>query len=279
MDNRERIRAIYDETEIPDALSVTVGAALKAKIRPNAALRAVLGTAAAIVVACTALLNFSPDAAEAAFDVPVLGDICRVLTFRHYDFEDEIKTLDVTVPTIDGTGNSELENRVNLEISRLIDEETSAAKINADEYYKAYIATGGDPAEYQPIEIAVDYEIKYIGEDIASFMIYKYESLASAYYTSRYYNLDLSTGRDLTLRDIYGDGYVQTVAAAVESGMASLPEETRALLFADTDVASLINAGRKFYYSADGQNVVVVFDKYELAAGAAGALEFTVPLP
>lgn len=279
MDNKERIRAAYDEIEIPDALGAAIGDALRTKARPHRALRAVLSAAAAVFLACVALLNLSPSTAEAAFDVPVLGEICRVFTFRHYDFEDEVKTLDVTVPSLSGTGSTELERRVNLEISRLIDQETRAAQLRADEYYEAFIATGGRAEEYRPIEIVVDYEIKYISDQTASFMIYQYETLASAYYTSRYYNLDLSTGRDLTLRDIYGEDSVSVVTAAVEQGMAALPEETRALLFEGTDVAALIDGNRKFYYSPDGESVTVVFSKYELAAGAAGELEFTVPLP
>ena len=78
------------------------------------------------VLATVTLLNTTPVFARAAQDVPVLGGLCRVFTFRHYDFYDETKVINVTVPQIENTGNSELENRINLEISKMIAREVDA---------------------------------------------------------------------------------------------------------------------------------------------------------
>ena len=279
MKNRDAVRAAYDGIGVSPALPGTVTAALRPRRKRFGALRASLSAAACLLLACVALLNLSPTAAQAAFELPVLGGICRVFTFRHYDFEDAVKTVEVSEPNLSGTGDTALEKRVNAEIAAKIDAEVQEGKARADEYYQAYLDTGGDPAAYQPLEIVVNYELKYASEDAVSFLIYKYETLASAYAESTYYNLDLKTGRSLTLEDLLGADWRAAAAAGVEAGIRALPADKASLLFADTDIGSLIDENRPFYLSPDGTGVVIVFDKYEIAAGAAGSLEFTVPIP
>ena len=47
------------------------------------------------------------------------------------------------------------------------------------------------------------------------------------------------------------------------------------LPFDDVDLEALLEEKEDFYLQEDG-TVVVVFDKYEIAAGAAGVLEFPI---
>jgi hypothetical protein len=210
------------------------------------------------------------------FNIPVIGEICRLFTFSEYSKIDDIKKIEVKIPNIEFTGNTELEHRINLEIARIINDEADEAAARAEEYYDAYISTGGKPGEYRPIKIKIDYELKYSDEKIVSFMIYKSETLANAYQTSHYYNIDLESGRNLTLKDIFGNGYKQTVTDRILHEVGKLDEEKKFYLFDDINIADLIDENRKFYIAPDGRSVVVVFEKYEIAAGAAGQLEFTV---
>lgn len=112
--------------------------------------------------------------------------------------------------------------------------------------------------------------------NIISFVVYKSETLASAYQTSKYYNIDLETGKEVTLRDLIGSDYVEVVAKQVEEQLANLDEQTASMLFEDIDLKSLINENRNFYMTEDGERIKVVFEKYEIAAGAAGQLEFEI---
>ncbi len=63
----------------------------------------------------------------------------------------------------------------------------------------------------QPEEIRIDinYEIKLINEKYVSFVIAKTETLASAYNTLYFYNIDIENGRFLTLRDYLGPNYMK----------------------------------------------------------------------
>ena len=111
------IKEAYETITVPDRLSDLVQRTfLYEKRRRNSGrvVKVIASTAAVIVITLISLLNLSPDFALAAQDWPIIGEICRIFTFRHYSFEDEIKTVDVSVPKIENTGNEELEDRINL---------------------------------------------------------------------------------------------------------------------------------------------------------------------
>lgn len=61
----------------------------------------------------------------------------------------------------------------------------------------------------------------------------------------------------------------------MEEQLEQWDEEQKALLFDNVDLEGLLEEKEDFYLREDG-TVVVVFDKYEIAAGAAGVLEFPI---
>ena len=136
--------------------------------------------------------------------MPVLGQLCRILTGQAYESREETSYVQVQLPQIENTGDSSLEQRVNLEISAVLSREVDESKERARQYYQAYLDTGGDPDTFQPIQIQVDYQVKSVTDQWASFVVTKTESLASAYFRQYFYNLDLETGQSLTLRDVLG---------------------------------------------------------------------------
>lgn len=125
----------------------------------------------------------------------VLGQLCRILTGQAYESREETSYVQVQLPQIENTGDSSLEQRVNLEISAVLSREVDESKERAREYYQAYLDTGGDPDTFQPIQIQVDYQVKSVTDQWASFVVTKTESLASAYFRQYFYNLDLETGQ------------------------------------------------------------------------------------
>ncbi|MGI5894675.1 MAG: DUF3298 domain-containing protein [Candidatus Merdivicinus sp.] len=272
----------YEQIPIPEHLPQAVEEAIetaKEKRRSSSSPRVWIsrsvGMAAAVAACFFVLVNANPVFAETMRDIPVIGALCRVFTMEEYQISDNKKLIDVRMPNLDSTGKPELEARVNLEISRIIHEEIQHAEQRAEEYFEAFVATGGDPDEFHPIAITVDYEVKSITERYASFVIWKYEALASSYTEYYFYNIDLETGKILTLRDLLGPDYQQIGAEAVEEGKQNLSEDQKQMLFEDVDPADYIDDGTDFYINSDGK-IVLVFEKYELAAGAAGALEFPI---
>ena len=184
------------------------------------------------------------------------------------------------LPALENTGHTDLEQRVNREIQTRIDAVLDEAEQRAREAREAYVATGGEEEDFIPIIISVDYDIKCQNEQYLSFVLSKTETLASAYSEFYTYNIDLSVGREISLRDVLGPGYKDLANAAVRAGMAKrLAEDPDAFYFNGEDGVegfTSIADDQKFYLNSAG-NPVVIFEKYEIAPGYMGAQEFEVP--
>lgn len=274
-------RSGYDGIEIPEdyhsVVSSAVAEGLRAgkKARFTLALRRAACAAAMFFVCLTAVLNLFPTVAAAASEMPVIGGLCRILTFREYHTQDKYKYIDARIPEIENTGRTELERRVNLEIQQIINQRLQDSERRAEQYYNAFVETGGDPESFIPVGITVDYEIKNISREYVSFAIFQYETDFSAYNYTFYYNIDMETGRMLTLKDWLGNDYKNIAARSIEKTIESWPDEQKNMLWDDLAVEDLITEETQFYINENGE-AVVVFDKYEIAVGAAGRLEFTV---
>ena len=230
---------------------------------------------AAMFLIFVVLLNVSPTFAKAAADTPFIGSVCQVFTFREYEYADEAKYVNVKVPQLNNTGNSELEKRVNREIAKMINQEVEASKKRAEEEYNAYILTGGDPKNFIPYDIVIDYEVKCLDEHYVSFVISENETRATGYYQMFYYNIDLDTGKDITLKEWFGSNYKKIIADEVQRQINTWDDEKKFYLWEDLDLEDLINEDTQFYIN-DKDQVVVFFNKYELGAGAMGTPEFII---
>lgn len=271
----------YSNIEIPEELDFAIESAIsegKKSRRKKRAIHILTGAgkiAAAFVICVVFLLNVSPVFAKAQYMVPVLGDLCRIVTFREYHFEDDIKYVDAKIPQIENTGKSDLEKRVNLEIQKIISQCIEENEAIAKDYYEAFIETGGKPEEFIPIGITVDYEIKCINEKYVSFVVSQYETAFNSYNDEYYYNIDLEGGKVFTLKQWYGNDYKRIVSENIENAIAGWSDEQKEMLWDDISIIDLISENTDFYINPDNQ-VVVVFPRYEVAYGAAGALEFTI---
>ena len=271
----------YEQIPIPKELSETIEEAISYGVitTPRISHRNMIQRTFAVVLVLlttiTCLMNFNPAFVSAVEQIPVLGQMFHIFSFREIHQQDSYRYIDAVIPKIEYEGNSDMENRVNLEISHLIQEEMQRSEEDAKEYYDAFVQTGGDPKEFRPISVTIDYEVKSILETTASFIISKYETLASAYNMHYFYNIDLETGNYLSLRDWLGPEYRQIAAKSIQQQIDEWPEDQKAMLFPDIDWVNLITENRNFYIDKDGR-AVVVFDKYEIAVGAMGVLEFPV---
>ena len=271
----------YKNIEIPGELDDVVNLAIMEgkRLRKNyktiIVFKKLAATAAVFVFIFVTLLNLSPTVAYAAYQIPVLGDLCRIVTFREYHFEDNIKYIDAKISQIENTGKSDLEKRVNLEIQKKINDCITENEAVAKDYYEAFIETGGKPEDFIPVGITVDYEIKCVNEKYTSFVISQYETAFKAYNHEIYYNIDLQSGRVLTLKDWYGNDYRKIVADSIQTTIASWTDEQKEMLWDNISIIDLISENTDFYINQDNE-VVVVFAQYEVAYGAAGTLEFKI---
>ena len=279
MKSMEEAKRKYDEIPIPSELSKRVGKEIE---RANMKRKKILvfrrrvqkGTAAAaaVVVLFTAALNTNTAIAETAGQLPVIGPVARVLTFRSYQTEEEDLKISVEIPTIEMISEdmNGLEQSVNEEILALCEQYAQAAKTRAEEYRQAFLDTGGTEEEWAAhnIEIKVWYEVKSQTDEYLSLAIMGTENWSSAYSETKYYNFDLKEGKLVTLQDILGDEYQQIANESIQNQM----KENSEIYWDDFEG---IQEDTPFYLNESG-NPVIVFEKYEIAPGSEGQQEFEI---
>ena len=274
----ERARARYRAQETPEELSLAVRAAIREGERlrkRRRVLRRSLATALAGCACFVLLVNGSPTFAQAVYDVPLLGSLARIFTVTEFTVNDE-HVIDVRLPALENTGYTDLEQQINQEISTRVQAVIDEAEQRAQETKEAYVATGGDPDDYIPVIIDVDYEVKCQTEHCLSFVIQKTETRASAYTEFYTYNIDLETGRELTLRDLLGPNWMETVNAQVEAQIAERSKDPDNVYWtAEEGGFQGISEDQPFYLNQE-ERPVVVFEKYELGPGSMGSQEFVI---
>ena len=239
-----------------------------------------LGTAAAAVgIVFTLALNTMPAFAMEAAQLPVIGGLARVLTFRSYEEEKEDIAISVEIPSIEMIENDTgmQVDAINQEILHRCNQYAEEALARAEDYRTAFLETGGTLEEWAAhnIKIKVDYEIKQQDDKYLSFVVRGYENWSNAYNESRYYNLDLRTGKEVTLKDLLGDDYEALANESIRQQIAEREQAGETFFAEDEGGFSGISEETKFYINAN-HNPVIVFDKYEIANGAAGEIEFEI---
>lgn len=270
----------YENTPIPDALEERVQMGIrkgKAKYQNRRRIYRRWLAAAACFCVVLAGLNLSPALSAAAANVPVLGRLFQVLTFVDYQKTEDGIDYHVSAPEVDG--ESALAEKVNALIQERVDRHLEKARQDWDDYREAFFATGGTEEEWggRTMDVSVDYEIKSQTEDRVSFVVVCTEGWVASYEERSYYNLDFAGERDLTLRDLLGEDWVNICNAAIQAQIdESIASGEFNYFFAPEEGGfTSVDESTSFYIREDGK-AVVCFPKYSIAAGAAGNLEFVI---
>ena len=234
------------------------------------------GAAAACAVFCfTAALNISPAFAEDMQSVPIIGEISKVLTFRSYEVSDEDKTITADIPQIESNEEGGYTEKVNEEILAITSEYKERAEKSIADYKEAFIATGGTEEEFEAknIKVNMDYEVKYESEDMLSLVLTAYEDWNASTEVREYYNINLKDNSEITLKDMLGDDYIEIANKQIKEKIAA--DESGLYFDESMGGFTTITDETNFYINENG-NPVIVFQKYEIAAGAAGFPEFEI---
>lgn len=289
MNQLEDAKKTYDEIPIPAELSERVQAAIKSSENRKKTVRLqkrreimkkAAGTAAAAAVIFTACLNTSPAFAQNVSEIPVIGAVAKVLTFRSYEKDQGDLKLSVKIPSVEmiSQDTNGLAASVNEEIHRLCQQYAGEAVKRAEEYKTAFLDTGGTEEEWgaHNIEIRVWYEIRSQTEEYLSLAVRGSESWNSAYQETKFYNLSLKSGEIVSLKDLLGEDYIQTANESIKKQMEIKSQES-GIEFWTLEEGGFtgISEDACFYINESG-NPVIVFEKYEIAPGSAGTVEFEI---
>ena len=284
MNIRKRLKGVYDLIEPPQELDYVVNKSIhQGKRQKRNKLRTYIkfatSTVAAMFFLFVILLNTNESFAKTMEDVPIISKLAEVFTINEYEESSEIDLIKAKVPAIRNTGNADLEDRINYEISTKINNIIEEAKKRAEEYKEAVLATGGTMENFIPIEVNIDYEITYQDDSIISFVITKSESMASAYQEQYFYNIDLENGKELNLKDVLGADYKEIVDKQVKKQIAQREKENKENVYFTEDEGGFSGIENEYhnFYIDKNKRVVIVFQKYEIAPGYMEIQNFEIP--
>ncbi len=283
MDNKLKdLKHEYDSIQIPDELENIVNSTIKnyEKNNKNKVFnRRNLALAASIFVVFTGMfvttLNTNKSFAQSISKVPIIGSIAKLLTFKDYEIHSEVVDAEIKIPKVEGLSDKKLKQKINDEIYEKMKLGVKESEQRAIEYKEAYIETGGTEETFRKIEVTVDYELKSVNDNVISFIVYQYESLAAAYAETYYYNIDITNNKIISIENILGKDYKKTIDENVYAQIEERKKDENNSFFEGDIGFNGIKEAPNFYINKDGK-VVVVFDKYEIAPGYMGEQEFVI---
>lgn len=260
-----------------------------------------IGTAAAVLAAAFLILpNTSANIAYAMEQIPVLGKLVKVVTFRDYSYESERHNADIKVPEL---VVEDLEQPQNADRTEDADQvagedqkndqevkenlEKTTAEINAEiqqitnelvEQFETYMV---DEQGYQ--DIMVDSEVLATTDDYFTLKLLCYQGAGSGYQWNYYYTIDLKTGERLQLKDLFQEGadYITPISENIKQQMAEqMAADDMVHYWLDDEMEEwnfkAITDETSFYMNEKG-NVVIGFNEGDVAPMYMGAVEFEIP--
>ncbi|MEG0805574.1 MAG: RsiV family protein [Lachnospiraceae bacterium] len=282
MKGLRKARKKYEEIEIPKELETVVEQAVKKTSRkisffPKRIAEGVAAAAAAIVLITTIMLNTSEAFARGVQEIPALAGVAKILTFREYNTQDSDQHIHAEIPKIESESDFAMD--VNQEIQKKCEDYLKEADIEIAEYKAAFLDTGGTEEEFKAHDIKVDvsYDVKSQTKEFLSFVVTGTQSWSGAYGKRFFYNLDITNGKYIELKDVLGDDYIDKANKQIQEQLEERVKEDSNLQFFTKEEGgfSTIHQSEQFYINENG-NPVIVFDKYEIAPGYMGEVEFEI---
>ena len=287
---------IYDHIVVPEELDARLRATLenipeqkkKATIVPL--VRWTATAAAALFLCFTVGLNTSESFAMEAAELPIIGQIAKVLTIRSYETKEDTTTTTVEIPEVQvATADETLSNAiidVNAKIQSLVEEFTAQKKAEIEDAKKTFFEAGGTKEEWdaRSIDVNVNYEVKHQSETILSLLVDGWISWFNFEEERYFYNIDLVTGKELTLIDFFGeDAYAYATECVLEQMNKRIAEDSENVTYwgvndDDSEESEFIGVSEDtLFYVNENRDVVISYDKYDVAPGAMGIQEFVIP--
>ena len=282
MDNKEleQLKQEYVNVQIPEELDFVVRNSIRRerknmKRKKNIRkIKIALASSAAFVLLLTTGLNTSPVFAQNLSNLPIVGGIVKVLTFREYKVDEDNYNADIKVPEIQGLENEELQNSLN---EKYLNE--------SKELYDQFIEDMSDLEKSGGGHLGVDngYVIKTDTDEILSIGRFIVNTVGSSSTTFRYDTIDKEKQILITLPSLFKDDtYVDIISNNIESQMKEQMKSDQDKIYwvegeEDTiDPFEKISKEQSFYINPEGK-LVISFDKYEVAPGYMGTPEFIIP--
>lgn len=230
--------------------------------------------AVAAMAAITLLANSGENVANAMEKIPVIGAIANVVTFREYHDSNNGFEANIEVPKIT---DENTENQTTLDVVNKSIEEYAQELI---EMYEKDLQASEGEGHYK---LDSSYEVLRDDEKYLSIRINSVLVMAGGNEFVKIFNVDKETGAVLTLKDLYGatENYQTVISDNIREQMKTRMAEDEMLTYfiysEDEPFGFKEVTEENNYYLNENDELVIVFDEYDVAPGFMGVVEFTIP--
>lgn len=277
MKNFREAKKAYMDIKASEELLERVEKTMKKNKPTKNVLFKIISAAACFCVVFVGVLNAFPKVSYSMYDIPVLGQVVRVVTFNRYEHKENGYETTVVTPKIEGLLDKELTDKLNAEFKENADFVIAAYENDVRDLKKEF----GD--ENVHLSIESDYVVKTDNENILALDVYIVNNVGSSSTRHSYYNIDKNTGELLTLEKMFEKDvdYVEVINKYIVAEMKRQNAEDDTMFWIKGEENSFdgfesIEKNQKFYINSENK-IAVCFDKYQVAPGYMGSPEFVLP--
>lgn len=271
----KNLKDSYMNIEIPHDLDEVVNNALNNKsIKTKRKIITKWSSIVASVGVVVGAINLSPAFANTLEEIPVIGNVIKIINFRNYSIDENGFDVSIDIPKIEGLKNKDLEYKLN----KNFEEE---GKKLYQEYLKEMETLKSEGIEGRDY-VKSWYEVKTDNDEILSLVIFNHYVQGSSNTTRKFYNINKKDQTVLTLEGMFaGTDYVNIISENIKEQMRErMKENPDEHYWLDEEMEGFnftkINKDQGFYIN-DNNELVICFDKYEVGPGSTGLSEFVIP--
>lgn len=244
--------------------------------------RYVAGIAVAAALAIIITPNVSANAAYAMSQIPILGNVIKMITVREYNYDSE--RFEAKIKEAQLVQEEVVENDMDSAVKEQTKESLQTINEDIEEMTDRLIAQFEADVElgesyggvYMEPQVVTDtdtwFTIRIVVTQVAgSGSEYEY-----------FYHIDKTTGKIASLKDLFIDGadYMTSISEDIKKQMREqMAEDENLYYWVDDEITEWnfqsIKEDQNFYLNEDGQ-IVICFDEYEVAPGYMGLVQFTI---
>lgn len=281
--NLDQLKKEYMNVPVPKRLDFLVKKALKEGGVNNMnrrnnfkSIKIVAASIATALAILTVGVNSSSAVAATLSKIPVVGSIAKVFTFREYNVKEDTFSANIKVPAIQSLENKALESSLN---EKYLEENKKL--------YEEFVTGMEELKKNGGGHLGIDsgYAVKTDTDQILSIGRYVVNTVGSSSTTMKYDTIDKKNKILITLPSLFKDeSYVDIISENIKKQMIEQHKADNDKFYwvtgvddkGDMGLFEKITKEQNFYLNTEGK-LVISFDKYEVAPGYMGIVEFTIP--
>lgn len=232
--------------------------------------RVMVAAASVALVTMVLLPNVSKVYAQEISKIPILGELVQVFTFRNYSYSDDSHEMNIDVPNVTDKTSEEAANRINMSVDELTRDLVN--KFYAEVELAGDTGYGSTQVDYDTVANTPDWFTLKLS-------VTQISGSSDQYY--KFYHIDRRTGQYIELKDLFtSEDYREVIMNNIKEQMKEQMKQDESIQYFVDDALigeefASIDENQNFYINEQNQ-LVIVFDKYEVGPGSIGCPEFVI---